>query len=71
MRGAKRAVRYHRFEGVTFSTSTPLAVCVEIGGRPVWIPRSVMSNPKRGPEGSREQDEITVEEWWAKQERLI
>jgi hypothetical protein len=60
-----RAVRrYHRLEGVSISGASPLAVQVKVHGEWHWIPRTVLHAPVKR-EGA-ENDEVTVDEWYAK-----
>lgn len=64
--------RFHRFEHVNvgMESNSGLAVAVEIGGEWTWVPLSLVANIKRDPK-THDNDEITVEEWWAKKEGLI
>lgn len=58
-------MRYHRFEGVKIGEIRENAMSVKIGGVWHWVPGSVVKSTSKTI-GPGDEDEVVVEEWWAK-----
>lgn len=61
----REAKRYHRIEGVDLGETRGMAMHAKIGGVWHWVPLSVIADSKKVI-GALEQDEIIVEEWYAR-----
>ena len=70
MRGvAKRAKTYHRLTGVRILQRRRDATEIEIAGRKLWVPESVIGAITKNY--GVDMDEVAVEIWWAKAKNLI
>lgn len=62
----KEVKRYYFLEGVSIGESSPAATRVKVGGEWHWIPKSVI-HTQRKIHTSVEQDEMVIDEWFAKE----